>query len=335
MICIIRTDFRGNIDYCTLGLWGKPVIWYVVDAVLSSECFDCVQIKTENQYIEYLVNQFFDDICIVNSYSFNCVLIDGRAALLTAEGIRAAFPKFKNLQGMIHINDFLLNDTEKIVVNSENNFELSLAIIRKRDRKKWLKRMVQDRICEKQDVLRNDVSSPSVCLIGHSQIDQWNCDKIGKYTVKNCGISGITSNEYIEYILKKDYLHISDDVIVILIGVNDVTLSVSIQSIRDSIVQMIEMIKELSSAPIYYIESLLINGRLDRSNDQIKELNSLVKQSLLGYVYWIETSKMNDEYGHLDFRYTSDGLHLNRYGYEKLLEIIEASLEKKDEDLNE
>ena len=333
MICVIQADLKSDIDYYTLGLWGKPVIWYVVDAALSSSCFDSVQIKTDDQYIVFLIKQYFKGISIVNSYSPQCDVIDGRAALLTSEGIRSAYTKLKCKQGLLHIDNYLGDKAEQVVVDSEINFELALAIIRKRDRKHWLKKMVLDRIQEKYEELQTAVSSPSVCLLGHSQIDQWNCDKIGKYTVKNCGINGITSREYTEYIIKKDYLNISDDIIVILIGTNDIVLPVSIQNIRDNIIQMIRMIKDLSSSPIYLVESLLINGRLDRSNDRIKELNSAVKKATDGWVHWIETSKMNDGYGHLDLRYTSDGLHLNEYGYRKLREIIEESIGEKVETL--
>lgn len=45
-----------------------------------------------------------------------------------------------------------------------------------------------------------------------------------------------------------------------------------------------------------------------------------------GGVTWIDTDKLNDDWGNLKSDYTYDGLHLNEKGYKILKQIIEDKL---------
>lgn len=64
MNCII--DASLNEKYYTLGLWGKPVIYYPIHAALESRLFKKVYVSTSNEYVIYLVKKYFSDVFIGN-----------------------------------------------------------------------------------------------------------------------------------------------------------------------------------------------------------------------------------------------------------------------------
>ena len=322
MICVINA--LKDTEYYTLGLWGSPVIYYPIQAALESKIFSKVVVTTNCEYIRYLMSLFFGNQIICESCFLNPDLeIDGRAALITPEIIAAMLhvsPEGKSTVAM-------KNENVSFIVDSPNNFELALVLLRKRNRSIWLRKQVLNRIQEKTPILSQMHTKKEICLVGHSQFDQWNISTLRGYSVRNCGISGITSSEYIDDILKKGLLNYKTDIFCILIGVNDLLLPKTVEEIADDILTMVKYLQSNSKAKLYYLESLLVNGRLDRSNDKIVMLNSLVKSRLESDVSWIDTWRMNDDYGHLDYRYTTDGLHLSQTGYQMLEQILEHSME--------
>jgi hypothetical protein len=320
MDCII--DARKK--YLNLGLWGKPVIYYSVSEAIGSNYFTNVIVVTQNKYIAFLCKEFFGNKVIIEDVMpekrSDIVILDGRAALITAESMRKAGEKVCAVNNQLL--NYVDNQSERLLVDSENNFELALALLHKRNRSIWLKSMIQNRINEKKEILINYVPC-SVCLIGHSQFDQWSITKLGKYEIRNCGISGITSVEYLENIICNGLINLSADKILILIGTNDIVGLNSIEQVANNICRLIEEVKKHSNAEIYYLESLFVNGRLDRDNISIDKMNQLVRNALDNKIVTIKTNRMNDSFGNLNYKYTTDGLHLNELGYSELLKIVE------------
>ncbi len=321
--CLIEASDTCFTDYYTLGLWGKPVIWYPIQAALESGMFDRVIINSCNPYIKYLVKEYFDER-IVFGQANNSIAIDGRAALLTPEGIRRAVQKAYPNKSKELLK--CVEEEQAVIVRNELSFELALSMLHKRNRKNWLRCDVLNRISEKTSILKT-VQAKSICFVGHSQLDQWSISDLCGYTVRNCGINGITAREYIDDILKKGLFSFQDEAYLVLLGVNELVLPISIQDIVEAINDLIIHILGHSNAPIFFVEPLYVNGRLDRNNTQINMLRYGLKQSKLStVVHWIETDSMNDAYGHLDYKYTTDGLHLNTVGYEIFQKTVIASI---------
>lgn len=324
MNCII--DATKDEKYLTLGLWGKPVIYYPIRTSLDSKLFSNIIVVTESEYVRYIVIELFgNEIIITNVFPKNGLLINGQAVNISTNTLEE-IAKNMNESEMVNLENNILNVEESIIVKDVNSFELSLALIRKREKHIWLRKKILERIQTKMDLFSHVIEKNEVCLIGHSQFDQWNISSLMGCPVYNFGISGITAKEYLEDIFEKQLIKNIRGRIFILIGVNDIILSLTIEDIAKTITNLIDKISMRFNVPIYYIETIHINGRLDRSNKQIDMLNSLVKNNISRNIIWISTKKFDDPFGNLNYRYTTDGLHLNETGYLVLKELLEEKL---------
>lgn len=187
-----------------------------------------------------------------------------------------------------------------------------------------------DRIIKnKEQLLSGSISEKNVCLIGHSQLDQWNITDLAGYKVRNCGVSGITSFEYYDKILRRGLLKCDSDCYIVMHGTNDIVWDYSIYEIVESIKRTIEYIKNYNNkAHIFFVSCIHVNDRLDRNNARIDCLNSELKDELKEDVIWIDTSFLNNSNGELDKLYTNDGLHLSEAGYELFRERIELTMKR-------
>ena len=216
---------------------------------------------------------------------------------------------------------------EAFVSDYPRSHEITLLLQQKQSNWPSVIQTVKRRIKEKDAIFKHSTDCKSICLIGHSQIDQWSISNICGYSVRNCGIAGITSFEYNKRILKRNLLNCDSDLFLIMHGTNDIVWDYSIEEIVKSIEKTIYYIKDRNgTAPILYLACLHINKRYDRSNARIDMLNSMLKRSIANAVIWIDTSLMDDIYGNLNSKFTEDGLHLNSVGYNKLSAIIEQTI---------
>lgn len=218
-------------------------------------------------------------------------------------------------------------DKEAVVINHANDFELALILKKKQENRRFVVRMIDNIIEEKSSVLANKAEGKSICMVGHSQLDQWADTEIEGYKVRNCGISGISSFEYDEKILSKNKLNCGADVFLVMHGTNDIVWDYTIDEIILSIKKTIDYIKERnSSVPIIFLSCLHVNGRIDRNNLKIDAMNAALKKILEDSVIWIDTTFMDDKYGNLDEAYTKDGLHITDTGYKVLKNEIEKTM---------
>lgn len=211
---------------------------------------------------------------------------------------------------------------------SVDNTKLAMVLKKKQENRPVVEKMICSIIEEKKPVFSSGAEGKSICFIGHSQIDQWDILDICGFKVRNCGVSGISSFEYKEKIIDKNLLNCDGDIILVMHGTNDVVWDYTYDEIAESIVSNIDYIHANNkNAPIIFLSCLHVNGRLDRSNDRIDEMNEVVKAALGNRVIWIDTSFMNDKYGDLMREYTLDGLHLSEEGYLVLQKKIEEVIE--------
>ncbi|MGP1411745.1 MAG: GDSL-type esterase/lipase family protein [Peptoanaerobacter stomatis] len=220
---------------------------------------------------------------------------------------------------------FVLPEEEGIVINSKNDFELALILLRKKNKDSTIVDMLIQEIKEKQKLFSTGTSEDCL-LIGHSQFAQWNTQSLKGMPVRNCAISGISSFQYNNFILKPKLLNCCAKKIIVMHGTNDIVYNCTFDEILQSINNTLDYIKMHSNNPIYFVLCLPVNGRLDRSNDTINKLNFMLKKNLPDDIIRIDVSDMQDQYGDLNQDFTSDGLHLNEYGYKKFQSILEEYL---------
>lgn len=325
MKCVI--DCLKATKFLSLCIWGKPTIYYSINSAINTRIFESIIVATEDEYISYLVKVFFKDrVSIQSTLPQTGTFIDGRAANLSSELIKKIVLENYHRNSIV-IMDYIRDSEERIMVDSDINFEITLIIHKKRLKATMLKGMINERINQKLDILLSNNNEKEICLIGHSQFDQWNIKEIYGIPIRNCGISGITAEEYISLILNKKQICLDNTIkIYVLIGINEIALDLKTIKITNDIVRMLRMIKDISNVPLYYIEIIPVNGRLDRDNARIKEINQLVRERIPSDVTIISTNKLQDKFGNLDYKYTTDGLHLNYDGYCVLKRILEQEV---------
>ena len=158
MNCFI--DGTVDEEFLSLGVWGMPVIAYPIKSALESGAFDQVIVVTKSSYIDYLVREFFGvKIKLTKQMPMIGIRIDGRAANIMPETIRkiANFVDLKELK-KINIMQFVQNPEELVLVDCSNNFELTLVLWRKRNKNVWLKKMIINRINDKQSIFLSFLS---------------------------------------------------------------------------------------------------------------------------------------------------------------------------------
>ena len=104
--------------------------------------------------------------------------------------------------------------------------------------------------------------------------------------------------------------------IFIMLGVNDIYAGLNIQEISDNYKEIIEK-TSYNHKHIYIQSTLMANGPRAFLNKKIKLLNKNLIEIAKQYknVSYIDLNMHLSKPGHLEARYTNDGIHLNHEGY--------------------
>lgn len=140
--------------------------------------------------------------------------------------------------------------------------------------------------------------------------------------VKNYGIPGFYSRDVLWLLEEK--VEIQGDIVVLMIGVNDILGDVSLEKIFDNILKIIDILKErfkkiilISVLPTMYKEK----------NKKIKNLNFFLSTQNFVEKLMIHNLFLNEE-GVINNKYSSDGVHLSPEGYKLLNKKIKEILEE-------
>lgn len=350
----VRVDNRINENLSTLMLGEHMVCEYPILEALRSQLFDKIRVITNSNLIKYKLKDtegitFEDEISSVR----NAVIISGRAPFIMHNTIKKmvsesngggysvvrkfetnfglANPSFLGDEIFSRVNamavfdengdvinrEFVLDDKEGIVINTVNDFELALSIFRKGEMRKNVLKNVLNEIKSKEALLSLPKEWNSVTLIGHSQIDQWKVETLFGKKVYNVGISGMSSFEFNDYVLAENKLVLGSEYYIVMHGTNDIVWGYTLDEIADSILKTIEYVR-VNNCHIIFLECIHVNGRLDRNNTVIDNLNMKIKEMLPKEVRVLSMKFLDDKFGNLDAKYTIDGLHLNGEAYKKI-----------------
>lgn len=332
---VVLTQSAFIEDYCRMHYENVKICAELPDyegiTVWISGLAPCLSVETLQGAIEEFARIVQDDCVLLAAakgpsyrYEYNDIPVYDGTKLNESN----AFAIFKG-DGQKQAALYPLPSQEMVVVNSRNDFELALVLKKKQESSTILAEMIDNIIADKQEILSKSFSGRSICLVGHSQLDQWNIQELSGYQVRNCGISGISSFAYDEKILQKGKLNCEADVFIVMHGTNDIVYDYTLQEITQSIRKTVDyIINHNQQARIIFLSCVHVNGRMDRSNTLIDKLNESLQEELKGHVEWMNTSFLDDKYGRLAEGYTKDGLHFNEAGYTVLQKALERRLKE-------
>jgi lysophospholipase L1-like esterase len=177
-----------------------------------------------------------------------------------------------------------------------------------------------------------------VVFMGNSITEGW-MEKDSSFFIRNPyidrGISGQTSSQMLVR-FRQDVIALRPEVVVILAGTNDIaenTGPISLPDILGNIISMTEL------AEANHIEVILCSvlpasdfpwRRGLHPARKIVELNAMIKEYCarkgIGYVDYY--SGMVDEQGGLNKKYSDDGVHPTRAGYDIMEPLVEKAIEQ-------
>jgi len=236
----------------------------------------------------------------------------------------AAYLKQKHFFGAKSLA-YMMEKSVSIDIDDAQDFEYFYFLMQQKNKEISLLNAIKQRIQFKKNQFNQ---TKNITLIGHSILDQWNVSKINNLEVNNLGISGISTQEYIQYIINEKLLTTVSPIVLIMSGTNDIIKSAwSNEMIANNIQKLVDYILNINSdVKIYFLEITPTAFRQDRNNIHIRELNDYLK-SHLENVTWVNLYyQFLNQYGKLDLKYSYDGLHLNEQGYQLLTEILEKEL---------
>lgn len=175
----------------------------------------------------------------------------------------------------------------------------------------------------------------NVTLIGHSLFDMWEgFEKVltlKGLSVANLGLSGTSTRQYLDVIVKPKYIQHLGKTVFIFLGVNDIVKepNYSPQQVLDWISQIIQETEPFAvpNTRYFLLEATPVNHIETVANTEIQAMNTYFKAHCPAPLTFIPTyEKFLDNEGNLDRCLTVDGLHYNEKGYAILREILETYL---------
>ena len=220
---------------------------------------------------------------------------------------------------------YIMDKVDSVDIDDKLDFELAICIQKQKNKKNILLKGVHKRISEKKLAMNN---KQPITLIGHSLFDYWNIEQLNYQKVNNLGISGITTKEYLDFILSQNLITDLGDKVVLFSGTNDIVIDGWSQELTlEWISQIVLKLIEINfSIEIYLVSVPPVRGRIDITNESIRKLNTYLKENInaLDKVKWIElSSEFYDQFGNLPAEFTYDGLHFSEIAYKQLeIEIV-------------
>lgn len=174
-------------------------------------------------------------------------------------------------------------------------------------------------------------ASGRVVFFGDSITDGWDLALSfpGKPYV-NRGINGQTTSQLLLR-FHQDVVNLQPESVVILAGVNDVSLDAQLQEIENNYAAMAEMARA-NHIQVYFGSILPVAGSRSRHGSKpIVSLNQWLRDYCskhgISYVdYW---QRLADSKGQLPNQFSADGLHPNSAGYAVMTAVLERELTKQ------
>lgn len=174
-----------------------------------------------------------------------------------------------------------------------------------------------------------------ISLIGHSLFDMWEDMENGTpslmgKSVANLGLSGTSTRQYLDVIIKPKHIQHVGKYVFIFLGVNDIVKEpdYSPKQVMDWIEEIVASLRAISPDSHYFLlEATPVNNIATTDNPAIQELNRYFEANIPTTLTYVRTweSFVNNE-GKLDLNLCHDGLHFTQAGYDCLEKILTSHL---------
>ena len=172
-----------------------------------------------------------------------------------------------------------------------------------------------------------------VTLLGHSLFDMWSDIEngaeekaLGGKTVANLGISGVSTRQYLDVIVKPQRIKYLGKTVFIFLGVNDIVKEedYSPSRVMEQLIEIIAYCKLIAPDSRYFLlEATPVNRIATVDNPAILALNKHLQAHCPQGLNFIKTyQSFTDREGMLDRTLCTDGLHFNRHGYAVLSQLL-------------
>ncbi len=166
---------------------------------------------------------------------------------------------------------------------------------------------------------------PLIALLGDSITEGFLAGEfLPHYHFANRGISGDVS-EGVLLRLKESVLDLAPEVVLLLIGTNDLAFGYSDEQIMGNIEQICSRIRQANPKTRIVLQSILpTRGDATRPNERIRAINARLKAfaEREGMAFLDLHPAFADARGELLVEFSFDGLHLNGPGYAKWAELL-------------
>lgn len=189
-----------------------------------------------------------------------------------------------------------------------------------------------------QDILDRALSKQAefdktaqITLVGHSLFDMWSdmeqgTPNIAGKTVANLGLSGTSTRQYLDVIVKGNLIKQLGEDVFIFLGVNDIVKEpdYSPKQVLDWINEIVSAFKTLAPTSRYYLlEATPVNNIATTDNPAILALNQYLEAHCPADIRYVKTwNAFANEDGKLDLNLCHDGLHFTQQGYDVLEQIL-------------
>ena len=170
-----------------------------------------------------------------------------------------------------------------------------------------------------------------ITLIGHSLFDMWDdllggTPSLAGKSVANLGISGVSTRQYLDVVVKPGYIQHLGQAVFLFLGVNDIVKEpdyspMQVMSWLEEILRRLQ--KVAPNSRYFLLEATPVNNIPTVDNPEIHQLNAYLQEHCSAGLTFVPTQSffMNKE-GKLDLELCTDGLHFNPRGYERLTQIL-------------
>lgn len=170
-----------------------------------------------------------------------------------------------------------------------------------------------------------------ITLIGHSLFDMWGdlpdgTPSLAGKSVANLGISGVSTRQYLDVVVKPGYIQHLGQAVFLFLGVNDIVKEpdYSPMQVMSWLEEILRRLQKVAPNSCYFLlEATPVNNIPTVDNSEIHQLNAYLQEHCPAGLTFVPTQSffMNKE-GKLDLELCTDGLHFNPRGYERLTQIL-------------
>ena len=153
----------------------------------------------------------------------------------------------------------------------------------------------------------------NIIFLGDS-ITAWNSQLKNINNSNNFGVPGFISRDIVWQLQADDEETIKGDTVILMVGVNDIMMGISLEKIILNIEDILSMLenkfKETIIISLLPIDNLKMNSEIKKLNNHLKTINNIKFLDI--YNLFINKHEV------IDYKFTTDGVHLSNYGYEIL-----------------